>query len=175
MSVSDTCHGLCQGITRLNRNIGAAVSWLTLAMVLVMFLLVALRYFFDTGWIWLQESVTWMHAAVFMLGAAYTLADDEHVRVDIFYRRMGSRGKALVNLLGTLLFLIPINVFLLITSWDYVSASWAIQEASREAGGLPYPWVSLMKSFVPAAAVLLVLQGIAMILRSVAVLAGRQE
>ncbi len=152
------------------RKLGQAVSWLTLGMVLVMFGLVALRYWFDTGWIWLQESVTWMHAAVFMLGAAYTLADEQHVRVDIFYRGMSDKQKAAVNLMGTLVFLLPFTGFICWFSWQYVSLSWGIQEGSREAGGLPYPWIPLMKSFIPAASLLLIMQGVVMVLRSVQVL-----
>ena len=81
-------------------KVGHGVSWLTLLMVLVTFVIVVMRYVFDTGLIWLQESLTWMHAAVFMLGAAYTLQQEEHVRVDIFYREMSDRRRAWVNLLG---------------------------------------------------------------------------
>ena len=81
-------------LERVTRAVGHAVSWLNIVMVLVMFALVAMRYLFDAGWIWLQESVTWMHAAVFMLGAAYTLAEDGHVRVDVFYRRLSEQHQA---------------------------------------------------------------------------------
>jgi len=157
---------ISRGIERLNRAVGQAVSWLTLGMVLVMFGLVALRYFFDISWIWVQESITWMHAAVFMLAAAYTLTEDEHVRVDIFYRGFSARGKAIVNLVGTLVFLLPFTGFILWISWEYVALSWSINEGSQEAGGLPYPWVPLMKTFIPFAAVLLVLQGVAILLTS---------
>jgi TRAP-type mannitol/chloroaromatic compound transport system permease small subunit len=150
----------------LVRKIGQAVSWLTLSMVLLMFGLVALRYWFDTGWIWLQESVTWMHAAVLMLGSAYTLADDQHVRVDIFYRGMGARQQAAVNLTGTLIFLLPFAAVIGWFGWHYALLSWGVHESSQEAGGLPYPWVPLMKSFIPATAMLLGVQGTAMLLRS---------
>jgi len=167
-----TGQNIAHRIEWLNRTIGRAVSWLTLGMVLVMFGLVALRYFFDTGWIWLQESITWMHAAVFMLAAAYTFADDEHVRVDIFYRGFSDRGKAIVNATGTLLFLLPFTLFILWISWEYVSLSWSIKEGSQEAGGLPYPWIPLMKSFIPLAAGLLVLQGVATLLNALSTLKG---
>lgn len=161
---------ISRALERIVRKFGQAISWLTLAMVLVMFALVALRYWFDTSWIWLQESVTWMHAAVFMLGSAYTLADDQHVRVDIFYREMSKKQRAGVNLMGTLMFLLPFTGFIFWISWQYVSLSWNIQEGSQEAGGLPYPWVPLMKSFIPVATFLLAMQGIAMVLRSVQLL-----
>ena len=153
-------------LERLNVAIGRAVAWLTLLMVLLTVAIVVLRYLFDVGWIWLQESVTWMHAAVFLLAGAYTLARDEHVRVDIFYTAAGRRRRALVDVLGTLLFLLPFCVFLLLASWDYVLNSWQIQEGSREAGGLAYPAVPLLKSCIPLSAVLLLLQGLAMLSRA---------
>jgi len=152
---------------------GRAIAWLTILMVLVTFLVVVLRYWFDLGWIWLQESVTWMHAAVLMLGAAYTLRHEEHVRVDVFYRRRDAGGRAWVDIFGGLCFLLPMCVFLLWSSLDYVSASWQLQETSREAGGLPYPLVPLMKTLIPIAALLLIMQGLADLARNIAVLRGR--
>ncbi len=140
---------------------GSLVAWLTLVMVLGTFVIVVLRYVFDLGWIAMQESITWMHAAVFMLGAAYTLRRDEHVRVDIFYRGMSPHAQAWVNLAGTVVFLLPMAALLGVSSWDYVSTSWAIREASREAGGLPYPFVPILKSLIPATAAMLILQGVA--------------
>jgi TRAP-type mannitol/chloroaromatic compound transport system permease small subunit len=130
-----------QRLARISEQTGRAIAWLMLPMVAVTFLIVLLRYAFDLGWIWMQEGVTWMHAASFMLAAAYTLSHDEHVRVDIFYRKMDSRGRALVDIAGTLLLLLPMTVFLLIESFDYVLVSWSIHEGSREAGGLPYPFL----------------------------------
>jgi TRAP-type mannitol/chloroaromatic compound transport system permease small subunit len=154
-----------QSLSRLLKRVselsGRVIAWLMVPMVFGTFIVVVLRYAFDIGWIWMQESVVWVHAAVFMLAAAYTLNRDEHVRVDIFYRQMSVRRKACVDLLGTLLFLLPVTVFLAVTSFDYVAVSWRIHEASREAGGLPYPFVPLLKSLIPVTATLLVLQGAA--------------
>jgi len=154
-------------IDEINIRIGRASAWLTLAMVLVTFFIVALRRVFDSGWIWLQESVTWMHAAVFMLAAAYALARDEHVRVDIFYRGFSPRRKALVDAAGSLFLLLPVSVFLIWSSWDYVAASWSIRESSREAGGLVFPFVPLLKSFIPIMSVMLMLQAIGMLCRAI--------
>ncbi|HKJ76050.1 MAG TPA: TRAP transporter small permease subunit, partial [Gammaproteobacteria bacterium] len=131
---------------------------------------VVLRYLFDTGWIALQESITYLHALVFMVGAAYTLKHDGHVRVDILYRRFGPRGQAAVDLAGTLLLLLPVCGFILVASWDYVAESWALREGSREAGGLP--GVFLLKTVIPVMAVLLALQGLSLALRSALILAG---
>ena len=85
-------------LDRLSRITGTVTAWLTLAMVVVTTIIVILRFVFDAGFIWLQESVTWMHAAVFMLGASYTLLHEEHVRVDIFYRSMSARRRAWVDI-----------------------------------------------------------------------------
>ena len=95
-------------LDRISSATGRAVSWLTLLMVVGTFVIVLLRYALDSGVVWLQEAVTWMHAMVFMLGAAYTLQRDEHVRVDIFYREMNRQKQALVNLFGIVLFVVPV-------------------------------------------------------------------
>ena len=158
---------LMDALERINVIVGRTVSWLTIVMVLVTFCIVVLRYLFDTGWIWLQESVTWMHAAVFMLAAAYTLVREEHVRVDIFYRRFSPRGRAIVDTAGTLFLLIPVALFIIIASWDYVMVSWQIHETSREAGGLIYPFPLLLKSLIPIMSLMLLLQGIVLLARAI--------
>ena len=135
---------------------GRFVAWLTLAIVIVTFTVVVLRYLFSTGSIALQESITYLHATLFMLGAAWTLKQDGHVRVDIFYREKSSRHRNWVNLAGTLLFLVPFSVFLLLIGWDYVAASWATKEGSREVGGLPL--VFLLKSLILVLPLLLLVQ-----------------
>lgn len=160
---------LAQKLQRISDLTGKLIAWLTLPMVLATFAVATLRYVFDLGWIWMQESVVWMHAATFMLATAYTLNQDEHVRVDIFYRNMSGRRKAWVDLIGTVVFLVPVAVFLIVSSWDYVAVSWRIHEASREAGGLPFPFVPLLKSLIPLTAVLVLLQGIAMVIRCMSV------
>lgn len=157
---------IASGIDAFGRAVGAAVSWLTLAMVLVTTAIVVLRYVFGAGAIWLQESVTWMHAAVFMLGAAYTLERDEHVRVDIFYQRMSQRGRALVDAAGVLLFMLPLCAWIAWESWDYVAASWAIAEVSVNAGGLPYPFVPLSKTLLLAMPALVAVQALSLLLTS---------
>lgn len=162
---------LAERISRFNRAVGLAIAWLTLGMVLITTLVVVQRYWFDSGSIRLQESITVMHALVFMLAAAYTLAEGGHVRVDVFYSRMSERQRAWVNLLGTLVLLLPFCGFLMWSSGDYVVTSWQIREASQEAGGLPFPFTPLVKSCIPVTAGLLILQGCAMVLESLATLA----
>lgn len=148
-------------LPRLRRVIelsGKSVAWLTLAMVLLTFSIVILRYGFNLGWIWLQESLTYLHVAVFMIAAAWTLQLDGHVRVDIFYAGMTARKQALVNLTGTFIFLLPFCIFLLMISWPYVANSWNLLESSREAGGLPL--VFLLKSLIMVLPALLLGQAI---------------
>jgi TRAP-type mannitol/chloroaromatic compound transport system permease small subunit len=144
---------------------GRAVSWLTLLMVIVTFIVVVLRYVFDIGWIALQESVTYMHAMVFLVGASWTMQQDAHVRVDIFYSRFSTRTKAWVDLFGSLLLLLPVMVFIAWISWEYVIDSWEVLEGSREAGGLPA--VFLLKSLIVVLAIMLMLQALVQIMRSV--------
>lgn len=160
-------------IDRFSEATGKLFSWLTLLMVLVTFVIVVMRYAFDAGLIWLQESVIWLHAAVFMIGAAYTLKHDEHVRVDVFYRSMSAKKRAWVDLLGVLFFLLPLCGFLLFKSYDFASVSWAMGEASRESGGLPYPLVPIAKSIVVVMPLLVGLQGISLLLSSIATLRGK--
>jgi len=151
-------------VSRAITFVGAAVSWLTLAMVLVTFFVVVCRYAFNLGWIWVQDSIVYLHACVFMLAAAWTLQRDEHVRVDIFYRDKSPRHKALVNLLGSVVFLLPFCIFLIYDSWNYVATSWNIQEGSREASGLP--WVYQLKSLIIIMPALLIVQAALLILSS---------
>lgn len=158
---------IAAAIDAFSRYTGEVVAWLTLAMVLVTTAIVVLRYAFGSGVIWLQESLTWMHAAVFMLGAACTLERDEHVRVDIFYRRMSERGRALVDAAGVVLFVLPLCGWIAWESWDYVESSWAIGEVSVNAGGLPYPFVPLSKTLLVLMPALVALQSVSMLLASV--------
>lgn len=168
--MSDSDKSVSHLIDRFSIATGHAVSWLTLLMVLVTFVIVVLRYTFDFGVIWLQESLTWMHAAVFMLGAAYTLQRDEHVRVDIFYRDLNARHKAIVDLCGVLLFLFPLCSLFVYESMDYVSAAWKLSEGSRNSGGLPYPAVPLLKSILLLMPIAVALQGLSMLLRSLQII-----
>lgn len=162
---------VARAISGLSEWTGRTISWLTLLMVLVTFVVVILRYLFNVGWIAMQETITWMHALVFMLGAAYTLRHDGHVRVDVFYRTASPRAKAWVDLLGTLVLLLPVCGFIAWTSWDYVASSWAVHEASKETGGLP--GLYLLKTAILVMAGLLILQGLAILMNNLLVILGR--
>ena len=146
-------------INTITETIGRLTSWLTVAMVATVLVVVVTRYFLQIGSIALQESVTYLHCMVFMLGLAYTLKHDGHVRVDIIYRGYSVKTKALVNLVGGVLFLLPLCCVLFFVSWDYVLASWAIKETSSENNGLPFLYV--LKSLMLTMPVLLFSQGLA--------------
>jgi TRAP-type mannitol/chloroaromatic compound transport system permease small subunit len=149
---------------------GRAVSWLTLFMVIITFAVVVLRYIFDIGWIALQESITYLHALVFLVGAAYAMQHEAHVRVDIFYTRFSQQTRAWIDLCGALFMLLPFMFFLCWVSWEYVIDSWDVMEGSREAGGLP--GVYLLKSLILLMAGLLSLQAVSQIIRALQKIMG---
>jgi TRAP-type mannitol/chloroaromatic compound transport system permease small subunit len=158
-------------VDRLNEVLGRGVSWLALFMVLVQFVVVLTRYVFGIGWIWLQESIIYMHAIVFLSAAGYTLVHDGHVRVDIFYGSMSERGKAIVNFIGGVVFLLPMCAMIAWSSWGFVSRAWQIFEGSPE-GDNGIPGVFILKSFVLVFCALVALQGLAMMARSALILGG---
>jgi TRAP-type mannitol/chloroaromatic compound transport system permease small subunit len=174
---SRTTVRLLDGVGRrlglINEYLGRAVSWLSLIMVLATFVIVVLRYAFNLNWIWFQESVTYMHAALFLVGAAYTLKHEGHVRVDIFYRKFSPRTRAWVDLGGTLFLLLPVCLFIFFASWDYVTQSWVLREGSREAGGLD--GVYLLKSLILVMAGLLVVQGLSQAIERLLCLLGAER
>jgi TRAP-type mannitol/chloroaromatic compound transport system permease small subunit len=159
---------LVRTIDHFTEMAGKLLAWLCLGMAIITCLVVFLRYGFGIGSIATQESVTYMHGMVFMLGAAYTLKQGGHVRVDIFYRRFSERTRAWVNSLGALVFLIPLCVFLVAVSWQFVADAWSIREGSPDPGGIH--GVFLLKTLIPLMALNLLLQAIAELLRNALVL-----
>ena len=153
-----------------SRWIEPLLAWATVVLMLLTFVLVAARYLFAFGSIAGQELTLWIHAAVFMLGAAVALRAGKHVRVDVFYHRAGPRAQAWVDLVGLLLLVIPFAAFMGWISLDYVQASWQIGESSREPGGLKALY--LLKSLIPLTAVLLIVQALAECARALAQLRG---
>jgi len=144
---------------------GRTVSWLSLFLVLVTFIIVVLRYVFDSGSIALQEITSYLHATIFLVGMAYTMQQDAHVRVDIFYSRCSKQTKAWIDLFGALFLLLPFMLFVSWVSWSYIADSWSVLESSREAGGLP--GVFLLKSLILVMALLLSLQAFTQIARNI--------
>jgi TRAP-type mannitol/chloroaromatic compound transport system permease small subunit len=155
-------------IDRMTGAIGRGVAWLSLAIVVLQFTVVVLRYVFGLGSIWLQESIIYGHAALFLLAAAWTLHQGGHVRVDIFYADASPQRKAWIDLAGALLLLIPFALTLLFLSLPYVQRSWSIFERSRESSGLPFVYV--LKTLIPLFALLMVMEGVAQACRAMTLL-----
>jgi TRAP-type mannitol/chloroaromatic compound transport system permease small subunit len=151
-------------LDRINKLTGQLIRWLVLFMMCVQFVIVLLRYVFGVSNIAMNESVLYMHAGLFMLGAGYTLMTDDHVRVDIFYSKMTARGKASIDVFGHLVLMIPAIVMLLYWSWPTVRNAWSIYEGAISVGGIPASF--LLKTLIPAFCVLLLVQSISCLLRS---------
>ena len=169
----NTVRAMCQAIDAFNEKIGTTIAWAAVAMVAVQFVVVVMRYVYGIGSIFMQESVTYLHATLFMVGAGYTLLHNGHVRVDIFYRSAAPRRKAVVDLLGVILFLLPVCILIGWSSWPYVQQSWSVFEGSKETSGIQ--GVFLLKSVILVFVVLMILQGISLALRSVLVLSGAHD
>ncbi len=164
---------LVRRLDAINEYTGRVVAWLALAMVLVQFTVVILRYVFAVGFIPLQESVWYLHGLLFMLGAGYTLLHDQHVRVDIIYRGASPRYQALVDLFGVLVLLLPVCIVTWWLSWGYVANAWRVHEGSAELSGLPY--IYLLKTVILIFVVLLTIQGVSLALKSLLTLAGQDS
>jgi len=165
-------HALYLLISRFIETLGRTTRYLGLILVINTALVVALRYIFNWSPIALQETMTYLHTSLFMVGAAYTLKHNGHVRVDVFYQHMSVAKKQWVNIFGTLFLLFPTCVFVFISCLPYVASSWAINEHSIESSGLP--WLFLLKSLLLVQPVLLIIQGVAEILKSTLILQGHE-
>lgn len=167
-------HACVHYIDAFTDRCGRLLAWLLLFMAAFTTCVVVLRYGFNLGSISMQETVTYMHGSVFLLGAAYALKTGAHVRVDIFYRNFSVRTRAWIDSLGGIIFLLPLCVFILASSWAYVSESWGMRETSAEPGGIPA--VFLLKTLIPLMTINLALQGLAEILRNALLLVeGKTE
>lgn len=161
-----------QLIDLINRRVGQVASWFVLLVVFAQFVAVALRYVFGVNFIEVQESITIMHGFLFMLAAAWVLQCDKHVRVDIFYHNATPRRKAQINLAGSVLFLLPVMAVIWFYAWPYVGESWAVFEGAPDAGFIRLRFVQ--KTAILAFALMMAVQGVSVILRSLLVLKERR-
>ncbi|MCB0661899.1 MAG: TRAP transporter small permease subunit [Saprospiraceae bacterium] len=160
-------------IDLINSKIGVIAGWITSILVLLFTYDVLTRYFFNYTKVWVTEMEWHLYALIFLFGAAYTLKEDRHVRVDIWYNNQPEKKKALIDLLGGLLFLLPWTWVVIYTSFDYASNSFMQNEGSPNPGGLPYRF--LIKGAITVGFILLLLQGIAQILKSVLILSNKSH
>ncbi|MEI4262858.1 TRAP transporter small permease subunit [Roseovarius sp. D0-M9] len=165
--------GIATLICWINWIVGQVFSWLALGVVLVCFTVVVQRYVFAISYVWMQDLYIWLGGAMFTAVAGFALLRDDHVRVDIFYRPASVRKRATVDLIGALIFLLPFTSVVYVYSMPFVLRAWSYSEASANVGGMP--GLFILKSFIIAFVVLLALQGIAMICRSILVLRGRRD
>lgn len=161
-----------RAIGALNRSVGLVLSWLALAVVVVCFLVVVERYFLSTTQLWMQDLYVWLAGAMFTGVAGFALLNDAHVRVDIFYRPWSVRGKAIADLIGVVIFLLPFVTVVAIYGWPFVARSWRLYEGSANIGGMPGLFV--LKTFILVFCALVGLQGLAWVCRSILVLAGKE-
>lgn len=162
-----------RSISAFNALIGNVFAWLSLAIVVLCFAIVVQRYLFSTSIIWMRDLYVWLNGALFTAVAGFTLLRGDHVRVDILYRPASKRWKAIVDLVGVCLFLLPFCWVVWIYGWPFVARSWRIHEASPNIGGMTHYYI--LKTFILGFAVLVALQGIAMALRSVLALSGQEH
>ena len=151
-------------IDKINEWVGRGTAWVTLGLVLVVFIDVVMRYLFNTSFVFTQELEWHLFGFIFLIGAGYTLLHDGHVRVDIIYQRLGLKGRAWINLCGVLLFLIPGCLMVITTSWQFAANSFAMLEGSPDPGGIPYRFI--IKGCIPVGFTLLLLQGLSLGLHS---------
>ena len=164
---------LARVLDALSKHLGHLLAWLTLLMVLVTTIIVLQRYVFGLSFIWMQESVTYMHGILFMAAAGYTLWVDGHVRVDVFYRTASEKRKALVDFLGTYFLLFPVMFLIIDTGLPYIEFAWSVREGSKETSGIQA--IYLLKSVILAFAYLMILQGIAIAIHRAALLTGLED
>ncbi|PYE83644.1 TRAP transporter small permease subunit [Pseudoroseicyclus aestuarii] len=164
---------IVRGSAAINIIVGRIASWFALAIVVICFTVVVQRYVFSVSYLWMQDLYIWLNGAMFTAVAGYALMRDDHVRVDIFYRPASPRRKAVIDMIGTLVFLLPFAWIVLSYGWPFVRRSWSYWEGSANVGGLPGLFV--LKSFIIGFGVLLALQGLAIIARSILVLRGEEH
>ena len=151
-------------IDLVNEKIGILTSYLAIPLIFTTFIVAFMRYALDFGSIAIQEIIIYFHALIFAVGASYTLKNNMHVRIDIFYNKFSNNLKKNINLFGTLFFLLPTCILIIITSFNYVISSFELLESSKEAGGLPILYI--LKSYILLMAVLLLLQSFSEIIKN---------
>ena len=164
---------LCKIIDTANEWAGKVASWAAFIVVIVVFVDVVMRYAFNISFVFTQELEWHMFGFIFLIGAGATLLKDGHVRVDIFYQRMSDKNQAWVNLMGVLFFLLPGCYMIIATSLNFVYNSWAILEGSPDPGGIPYRFI--IKSCIPIGFALVTAQGIALGIRSLFTVMGKEK
>ena len=164
---------ISQLIDALNEKIGLAAAWLTTLMVITVVYDVVMRYGFKKGNIAVQEMEWHLFAVIFLIGAAYSLKKNAHVRVDIIYTKLSTKQKAWIDFIGTFIFLIPFSIMIIYASRGFIESSWAVGETSPDPGGLPGRYI--LKAMLPARFILLILQGISQAIKNLLIIIGKES
>ena len=154
-------------IDSVNTSISRLVSLLILLMVVITFIIVVMRYAFGYGFVWMQELLLWFHGIVLMSGISYTMLDNQHVRVDVLYRNFNKKKKAKIEIINILFFVMPLSIYLIYISQNFVGISWEVQEISRDSGGLPFPAIPLIKTMLIVMPTLLSIQGLSILYKNI--------
>lgn len=160
-------------INNITERVGKLTSWFAILMVIIISLDVIIRYLFKFTFIWIIELEIYLFGFMFLLGAGYTLKHEKHVRVDVFYSKLSDKKKAIVDILGGLLYLIPWCYVAVSASWRYAYSSFLMGESSPQPGGLPALYI--LKFAIALGFFLLLLQGIAHILKSLTILLKKKN
>jgi TRAP-type mannitol/chloroaromatic compound transport system permease small subunit len=169
--VTEFFRKLCSSIDSINEWVGRVVAWATVVVVVIVFVDVVMRYVFNTSYVFTQELEWHLFAFIFLMGAGATLLKEGHVRVDILYQRLSHRSRAWINLVGVIFFLVPGCVMIIVTSLKFVASSFAVLEGSPDPGGIPFRFI--IKSCIPAGIFLVLIQGIALGIRSFYIVIGK--
>jgi TRAP-type mannitol/chloroaromatic compound transport system permease small subunit len=157
-------------VDNLSDKIGSLIGWVATLMVLIVFYDTIMRYAFNKGNVALQELEWHLFAIVFLIGAAYTLKQGGHVRVDIIYTKLSKKTKALIDFIGTFVFLVPFCVMVILSTMSFVANSWGVREVSPDPGGLGARYI--LKTMIPIGFSLLLLQGLSEAAKSFMVIIG---
>ncbi len=157
-------------VDTMNEKIGSGVAWLTTVLVAIVCYDVFTRYVLKSSSVAVQELEWHLFAIIFLMAAAYTLKDDQHVRVDVLYTRLSPKAQAWINLAGSLIFLLPFCVLVIWTSWNFLRGSFMMREGSPNPGGLPARY--LLKAVIPVSFVCLFLQGLSTAFQSILTITG---
>ncbi len=164
---------ICGVIDRINEWVGHLVAWVTLGLVVVVFVDVVMRYLFNTSFVFTQELEWHLFGFIFLIGAGYTLLHDGHVRVDIIYQKLGPKAQAWINFIGVLFFLLPGCIMVVITSWKFTQTAWGVMEGSPDPGGIPFRF--LIKGCIPVGFALITLQGLSLGIHSLFEILGIEK
>jgi TRAP-type mannitol/chloroaromatic compound transport system permease small subunit len=155
---------------KLNSFVGNITAIVMLLMMSVVFIDVVLRYFFHTGFIAMQELEWHLFGVMFLLGISYALCDESHVRVDFIYDNLSIKKKAIINIISTIIMLIPFAMMIVYVSYEFVYDSYDISEISQDPGGLTHRWI--IKAMIPFSFGLLILSAIGYIYKNISILRG---